>query len=130
MTKYWGKETLALQLDSDIKVGADESESESESESDSESEGENGNQDDEEEVTKKLVQKAQQHLSQSKKNKKAHVYPNPTDYGENDDKVVGREEDINEKSDKKSGWTNPLSWKDDGTDDEKVLPKRKQQQKL
>jgi len=46
-----------------------------------------------------------------------HVTP---DYGELDPNVVGREADI-ANGKKKSGWTNPLGWHDDGTDDEQVV---------
>ena len=42
------------------------------------------------------------------------------DYGEADPHVVSREED-NGNGSKFSGWTNPLSWHDSGSDDEKVL---------
>ena len=42
------------------------------------------------------------------------------DYGELDANVVGREKDI-DNGKKFSGWTNPMSWADDGADDEKVL---------
>ena len=46
-----------------------------------------------------------------------HVSP---DYGELDDKVVQREADTGNGK-KKSGWTNPLGWHDDGTGDEQVV---------
>lgn len=46
-----------------------------------------------------------------------HVSP---DYGELDDKVVGREADV-DNGKKESGWTNPLGWHDDGTDDDQVV---------
>ena len=42
------------------------------------------------------------------------------DYGEKDDTVLGREPDL-ENGKKKSGWTNPHSWHDDGHDDDKVV---------
>ena len=47
--------------------------------------------------------------------------PTKADNGEGEDQVIQREEDINDRSDKASGWTNPLSWTDDGTDDNLVL---------
>ena len=47
--------------------------------------------------------------------------PTKADFGDADPSVITREFDINEKSEKKSGWTNPLSWEDDGTDDDKIL---------
>jgi len=34
--------------------------------------------------------------------------------------VIGREEDIG-SGEKESGWTNPLGWTDDGTDDDFVV---------
>ena len=46
-----------------------------------------------------------------------HVSP---DYGELDDYVVNRELD-SANGEKKSGWTNPLGWTDEGGDDDKVL---------
>jgi len=39
------------------------------------------------------------------------------DYGEKDHTVVSREEDI-ENGKKKSGWTNPLGWHDNGHGDD------------
>ena len=42
------------------------------------------------------------------------------DNGENEEMVIGREEDI-ASGVKESGWTNPLGWTDDGTDDEFVV---------
>ena len=48
---------------------------------------------------------------------KWHVSP---DYGELDDYVVNREKD-SKNGEKKSGWTNPLGWTDDGEDDDLVL---------
>jgi len=42
------------------------------------------------------------------------------DYGEKDPAIMVREEDV-ANGKKFSGWTNPLSWHDDGADDEKVL---------
>jgi len=47
--------------------------------------------------------------------------PTKEDNGEADDRVVFREDDINMRSDKISGWSNPLSWSDDGADDDLVL---------
>ena len=35
--------------------------------------------------------------------------------------MVPREVDLNSKSEKIGGWTNPLGWTDDGTDDERIL---------
>ena len=48
---------------------------------------------------------------------KWHVSP---DYGELDDYIVGREKD-SANGEKKSGWTNPLGWTDDGDSDDLVL---------
>jgi hypothetical protein len=45
------------------------------------------------------------------------------DYGEKDHNVVRREDDT-ANGKKASGWTNPLSWHDDGTDDDKILSQR------
>ena len=42
------------------------------------------------------------------------------DNGEAEETVVPREEDISSGV-KESGWTNPLGWTDDGTDDEFVV---------
>ena len=42
------------------------------------------------------------------------------DYGELDANVVGRERDI-DNGKKFSGWTNPLGWTDDGSDDHLVV---------
>ena len=42
------------------------------------------------------------------------------DNGDNESLVIGREEDISNGR-KESGWTNPLGWTDDGTDDEFVV---------
>ena len=47
--------------------------------------------------------------------------PTKEDNGESDDRVVYRESDINLRSDKISGWTNPLSWSDGGEDDDLIL---------
>lgn len=47
--------------------------------------------------------------------------PTKADNGDSDDTVIYRESDINGKSDKESGWTNPLSWTDDGTGDDMIL---------
>ena len=49
-----------------------------------------------------------------------HVSP---DYGEDDDKVVTREQDT-KNGEKKSGWTNPLGWTDNGHDDHQILAQR------
>ena len=46
-----------------------------------------------------------------------HVSP---DYGELDDYVVNREVD-SKNGEKKSGWTNPLGWSDEGENDDLVL---------
>ena len=43
------------------------------------------------------------------------------DYGELDNTVVKPEKDIHLNGNKFSGWTNPLSWRDSGVDDDKVL---------
>lgn len=42
------------------------------------------------------------------------------DYGEKDFNVVLRENDV-KNGEKFSGWTNPLSWTDNGADDDQVL---------
>ena len=42
------------------------------------------------------------------------------DYGELDVTIVSREADI-KNGEKFSGWTNPLGWTDDGTNDDGVL---------
>lgn len=42
------------------------------------------------------------------------------DYGEADEQVLGREADSSSGV-KRSGWTNPLGWTDDGTDDDFVV---------
>ncbi len=47
--------------------------------------------------------------------------PTKVDLGDSDYVVVYREKDI-ANGKKFSGWTNPLGWTDDGTDDEVVLP--------
>ena len=47
--------------------------------------------------------------------------PTKEDNGEADETVVMREADIEMSSKKYSGWTNPLGWTDDGTDDNLVL---------
>ena len=54
-----------------------------------------------------------------------HVAP---DYGELDDHVVTREKDLGGKDfqEKKSGWSNPLGWSDEGGDDDLVLPMLRQ----
>ena len=46
--------------------------------------------------------------------------PTKTDNGENDDFVTLREQDI-KNGEKKSGWTNPLGWADEGNDDDSVI---------
>ena len=46
--------------------------------------------------------------------------PTKADNGEDDPGVVLREHDI-ANGKKASGWTNPLGWSDDGTDDDSVL---------
>ena len=46
--------------------------------------------------------------------------PTKTDNGENDDYVTLREQDI-KNGEKKSGWTNPLGWADEGDDDDSVI---------
>jgi len=46
--------------------------------------------------------------------------PTKEDNGEQDQSVVYRESDI-ANGKKKSGWTNPLSWHDNGNDDDTVL---------
>jgi len=43
------------------------------------------------------------------------------DYGELDNTVTNREKDITLHGNKFSGWSNPLSWRDTGVDDDKVL---------
>ena len=47
--------------------------------------------------------------------------PTKADNGDSDFSVVNREADINEKSEHASGWTNPLSWTDNGEDDDLVV---------
>jgi len=47
--------------------------------------------------------------------------PTKVDNGDLDHAVLVREADINEKSEKQGGWTNPLSWSDEGNDDDLVL---------
>ena len=42
------------------------------------------------------------------------------DYGELDHTILNREEDI-KNGEKRSGWTNPLGWHDDGSDDDLVV---------
>lgn len=46
--------------------------------------------------------------------------PTKEDNGDNDNVVVYRENDV-ENGKKFGGWTNPLSWTDDGNDDDVVL---------
>ena len=48
---------------------------------------------------------------------KWHVAP---DYGELDGNIMGREADI-KNGEKRSGWSNPLGWTDDGHDDDLVI---------
>ena len=48
-------------------------------------------------------------------------FPTKADYGEGDEYMIPREVDLNEHKDKYSGWTNPLSWEDDGMDDDQIL---------
>ena len=50
--------------------------------------------------------------------------PTKVDLGDSDYAVVYREKDI-ANGKKFSGWTNPLGWTDDGTDDEVVLLQNK-----
>ena len=47
--------------------------------------------------------------------------PTKVDFGDSEPNILAREADINEKSEKQSGWTNPLSWADSGDDDDKIL---------
>ena len=42
------------------------------------------------------------------------------DYGELDDHIMGREQDI-ASGKKESGWSNPLGWSDTGNDDDQVV---------
>ena len=46
--------------------------------------------------------------------------PTKADFGDSDPSVILREHDI-KNGEKASGWTNPLGWADDGTDDEVVI---------
>jgi hypothetical protein len=46
--------------------------------------------------------------------------PTKVDLGDSDYAVVNREKDI-ANGKKASGWTNPLGWTDDGTDDDTIL---------
>ena len=48
-------------------------------------------------------------------------FPTKVDMGEGDEYEINREADLNGHKDKSSGWTNPLSWEDDGTDDDAIL---------
>jgi len=48
-------------------------------------------------------------------------FPTKIDYGEGDEYQIPREVDLNEHKDKSSGWSNPLSWEDDGSDDDSIL---------
>jgi len=52
--------------------------------------------------------------------------PTKEDNGENDNVVVYRENDI-KNGGKFSGWSNPLSWADNGNDDDVVLTQQKSQ---
>jgi hypothetical protein len=47
-------------------------------------------------------------------------FPTKVDLGDGDDLIINREHDI-ANGWKVSGWTNPLSWEDDGTDDDGIL---------
>jgi len=49
--------------------------------------------------------------------------PTQVDFSEADQYVVGRESDLAGKDfqEKMHGWTNPLGWTDDGTDDDVIL---------
>ena len=47
-------------------------------------------------------------------------FPTKVDFGDGDEYSVNRESDI-ANSFKASGWSNPLSWEDDGTDDDSIL---------
>ena len=44
--------------------------------------------------------------------------PTMPDFGEDDPGVIYREDDSSKES---HGWSNPLSWTDDGTDDQYVV---------
>ena len=59
--------------------------------------------------------------SQSKIRYEESEGPTKADYGESDNFVLNREEDLDIAKNKASGWTNPLSWTDDGTDDDLVV---------
>jgi len=104
MIKYWGKEPLAVQL-----KNKEDSESESSDSSDSDSDDEDNKQ-----MSKKPA---------DKKNVQWQVTP---DLGELDDhSTLLREWDnpeyLSAMKPKFSGWTNPLSWTDNGNDDDQVL---------
>jgi len=50
--------------------------------------------------------------------------PTKVDLGENDHNILEREADkkyLKKGGSKKSGWTNPLAWTDDGEDDDRVI---------
>jgi hypothetical protein len=97
--------TQFVGLKSDIKMGESESESESESDDDSsssESDSDSSSSDDDD--------------AKVQLNQKWMVAP---DYGESDPTIVLRESDTGNGV-KFSGWTNPLGWTDDGTDDDLV----------
>lgn len=107
MTKYWGKEPLAVQLKNKEKE-----------ESDSDSSSDSSDSDSEEEDNKTLHKKPV-----DKKNVQWQVTP---DLGELDDHAtLLREWDnpdyLSAMKPKFSGWTNPLSWTDSGNDDDQVL---------
>lgn len=178
MTKYWGKETLALQMKDKNKGEETDSSSDSDSDSDSsddssgsESEGEQQNV--QWEVTadlgelddhSTLIREADNGYLNGKA--KFHGWTNPlgwrdsgddddlvlfqltadgfverritdsmmlqydesegptkVDFGDTDQHVIGREADNDylKAGAKFHGWTNPLSWTDDGNDDAKIL---------
>lgn len=47
--------------------------------------------------------------------------PTKVDFGDGDEYMIDREADLNVHKEKSSGWTNPLSWEDDGMDDDSIL---------
>ena len=110
--KYWGPESwhydsLPYNHDDKEYVDLGESDDDEDDDDDVELESSDDESDDDDLQTAENVQLGQ----------KWHVAP---DYGELDHNVVLREKDI-KNGEKFSGWTNPLGWSDDGTDDEKVL---------
>lgn len=110
MVKYWGKEPLAVQL---------RNKEESDSDSDSSSDSSDSDSDDDKPENKKTEEKK----PEDKKNVQWMVTP---DLGELDDhSTLYREWDnpeyLGAMKPKFSGWTNPLSWTDDGHDDDQVL---------